>query len=94
MNGTVPGKFAAARSAGLTDAVLPVGGELEAGVADALEAPLRVDAAAVSAHHPVHDALVDVCQWTGEEKWRHGSTSGSQKVQRDVPMQACFVGFP
>lgn len=46
----------------LTDAVLPVGSELKAGVADALEASLRVDAAAVAAHHPVDDALVDVCR--------------------------------
>lgn len=50
-------------AARLTDAVLPVGRELEAGVADALEAALRVDAAAVAAHHPVDDALVDV--WGG-----------------------------
>lgn len=46
----------------LTDAVLPVGSELKAGVADALEASLRVDAAAVAAHHPADDTLVNVCR--------------------------------
>jgi len=44
----------------LTDAVLQVGGQLEAGVADALETPLGVDTASVATHDPVHDALVDV----------------------------------
>ena len=44
----------------LTDAVLQVSGELKASVADALEAPLCVDAASIATHHPVHHALVDV----------------------------------
>lgn len=44
----------------LTDAVLQVVGQLEAGVADALETPLSVDAASVATHDPVHDALVNV----------------------------------
>lgn len=46
----------------LTNAVLAVGGDLKAGVADALEAAVGVDAAPVPAHHPVHDALIDVCR--------------------------------
>ena len=45
---------------GLTDAVLQVSSELEASVADTLETPLCVDAAAIATHHPVHHALVDV----------------------------------
>lgn len=45
-----------------TDAALPVRGELEASVADALEAALCVDAAAIATHYPVHNALVNVCE--------------------------------
>lgn len=44
----------------LTDTVLAVRRQLEAGVADALKAALRVDAAAVATHHSVDDALVDI----------------------------------
>lgn len=88
----------------LTDAVLPVGRELEAGVADALEAALRVDAAAVATHHPVDDALVDVWGEQGEEgggKRGVRATRQSGRCERqapgqreDAPMQACLVGVP
>lgn len=44
----------------LTDAVLAIRRQLEAGVADALKAALRVDAAAVTTHHSVHNALIDI----------------------------------
>lgn len=43
-----------------TYAVLAVGRELKASVADALEASVGVDTAAVPTHHTVDDALVDV----------------------------------
>lgn len=79
----------------LTDAVLPVRSELKAGVADALEAPFRVDAAAVAAHHPVDNTLVDVCRG---QRTKSGVTAtrleGRSTAQRDVPMQACLVGVP
>lgn len=41
-------------------AVLPVRSELEAGVADALEASLGVHTAAVSTHHSVHNTLINI----------------------------------
>lgn len=80
----------------LTDAVLPVGCELKAGVADALEASLRVDAAAVAAHHPVDDTLVDVCRGQRRKSGVTATRQGGKGPQQsgDAPMQACLVGVP
>lgn len=82
----------------LTNAVLSVGSELKAGVADALEASLRVDAATVAAHHPVDDALIDVCRVrrrkSGVRAARCRGGGQSCAPQQDVPMQACLVGVP
>lgn len=41
-------------------AVLPVRSELEAGVADALEASLGVHTAAITTHHSVHNTLINI----------------------------------
>lgn len=72
----------------LTDAVLPIGSELKAGVADALEASLRVDAAAIAAHHPVDDALVDVCR---RQRRKSGVTATRQggEVQQHSETYRC-----
>lgn len=44
----------------LTNAILSIGSELEASIADALKASLCVDTAAVATHHSIHNTLIDI----------------------------------
>lgn len=44
----------------MINAVLSIRSQLKAGVADALKTSLCVDTAAIAAHHPVHNAFINI----------------------------------
>lgn len=53
----------------LTNAILSIRSKLKASIANTLKTPLRVHTAAIATHHPIHNALINICRKGEEEGW-------------------------